>query len=421
MIKLTYCISALYAVLVLISALLYAPKFAQYLGAFRKPARKEAKEKRKISILIPARNESRVIGKLFESIARQNYDKEFFTVNVVVKEATDLTVGLAEAIGAKVFVVPEQTCKGAALDGYFKAISKEEFESYEAFVIVDADAVLTDDYLTELNNALEYDRQIFVTKKYIKNYLDGKSHSITCDCAALVYSCLDELANQYRAEKNIPLNFCGQGLMLRRSVIEAIGGWPYRSLTEDYELKMDSLIRGFTSMFYPYAKIYTEEVEKHSESWVRRTRWLRGFSYCEKKYKKEVKKAIKERGSPISLTFDYLHYRDGLFVFLVSTLLSVVSGVALCSVCAVQGGDWWLYPLLLLVVAPLALTYLIMLVYAVFNMIASRETIAGIGFWRKVRLLIFSPFFNLEFVPLYICSRFHAFEDLEWFETRGEN
>lgn len=420
MIEITYGFALLYGVFALISALMYAPKFAQYLGAFKKPPRKEAKEKRKISIVIPARNEAGVIGSLFESIERQDYDRDYFTVNVIVKDPNDRTVALAESVGAKVFVVPEQHCKGAALDGYFKAISKEERESYEAFVIVDADAVLSPDYITELNNALEYDRQIFVTKKYIKNYLDGRSHTITCDCAALVYSCLDELANLYRAKKNIPLNFCGQGLMLRRSVIEAIGGWPYRSLTEDYELKMDSLIKGFTSMFYPYAIIYTEEVESHKESWVRRTRWLTGFSQCEKRYKKQVKKAIKEKGSTIPLKFDYLHYRDGIFVYLVSTALALIAGMTLCTICALQHGDWWIYPLLCLIVAPSALTYLIMLVYTIFNMLASRDTIRGLSFWRKLRLLIFDPFFNLEFVPLYICSRFHAFEDFEWKETRGE-
>lgn len=420
MIELTYSIASVYAVFVIISVLLYAPKLAQYLGALRKPPHREAKIKRKISIIIPARNESRVIGDLFDSIMKQDYDRDYFTVNVVVKEATDRTVELAKTVGAKIFIVPEQNCKGAALDGYFKAISKEERESFEAFVIVDADAVLSSDYVTELNNALEYDRQIFVTKKYIKNYLDGKSHSITCDCAALVYSCLDELANQYRAEKNIPLNFCGQGLMLRRSVIEAIGGWPYRSLTEDYELKMDSLVRGFSSMFYPYAKIYTEEVETHSESWERRTRWLRGFSFCEKKYKKQVKKAIKERGRTIPLVFDYLHYRDAIFIYLLSSVLSIVAGVTLCSICAVQLGDWWLHPLLALIVAPCGLTYIIMQVYAIFNMLASRDVIKDIGFWRKVRLLIFCPLFNLEFIPLYIYSRLHTFEKLEWKEIRGE-
>ena len=58
----------------------------------------------------------------------------------------------------------------------FFFIGKKEFESYEAFVVVDADAVLAPDYMTELNNALEYDKDVYNTRKLIKNYNSTLSH-----------------------------------------------------------------------------------------------------------------------------------------------------------------------------------------------------------------------------------------------------
>ncbi|MDE5897281.1 MAG: glycosyltransferase, partial [Clostridia bacterium] len=241
-----------------LSFLLYIPKLMQFCYAFKKPQHKKAKAARKIGLVVPALDESKVIGDLFDSIEKQNYAKEHFDVNVIVKDENDATVQMAKALGYNVFVVHDQTCKGEALDGYFKQLSPETFESYEAFVIVDADAVLAPDYVTELNNALEYEYDIFLTRKFIKNYLgDRKQRTIFSNCSALTYPILDTLGNNYRMEKGLPMNMCGQGMMVRRNVIEELGGWPYRTLTEDYELKLDSVLRGFKSMYYPYAFIYT--------------------------------------------------------------------------------------------------------------------------------------------------------------------
>ena len=90
----------IYAALSILAILLYIPKLAQYRYAFKKPPYKRAKVKRKISVVVPARGESKVIGDLFASIAKQDYDKAFFDVNVIVKDPDDPTVALAEKMGA---------------------------------------------------------------------------------------------------------------------------------------------------------------------------------------------------------------------------------------------------------------------------------------------------------------------------------
>ena len=173
-----------YGVLSLAAVLLYLPKIVGFRYGFHKPPYKRAREKRKISVIVPARGESAIIGDLFASLKKQNYDPAFYDVNVVVKDGDDPTVELAKEFGARVFVVSEQHCKGDALDGYFKALSEEELSSYEAFVIVDADAVLAPDYLSELNNALEHDYDIFLTRKFAKNYLgEKKDRSLFSNCS----------------------------------------------------------------------------------------------------------------------------------------------------------------------------------------------------------------------------------------------
>lgn len=401
-----------------LSVILYIPKLVQLLYAFKKPQYKKAKEKRRIALVIPARNESKVIGDLFDSILKQTYDRDFFDVNVIVKDESDPTAEMAKKIGANVFVVKEQTCKGAALDGYFKRLSEEQFNGYEAFVIVDADAVLAPDYVEELNNALEHDYQIYLTRKFIKNYLgDKKARTVFSNCSALTYPMLDDLANNYRTKHGIPMNMCGQGMMIRREVIKEIDGWPYRTLTEDYELRMDCFLKGFTSMYYPYAVIYTEEVLHHRDSYHRRLRWVTGFSQCDRMYKKRIKQQAKARGSYSLGEFEYFFSLYPLILFIVTTILTMCGGGGLAIYYATHGSNLWFKSLMVLGVFPFATMYVLLFLYCLLAMLAYHDVFRPLSFWEKLATLLLAPLFMLEYFPIFIQSRVYARTNLEWEQT----
>ncbi len=413
-----YSLLIAYAAFAVLSVLLYVPKLVQLCNAFKKPPYRIAKEKRKISLVIPARNESKVIGDLFASIQRQDYDGAYFDVNVIVKDASDPTVELAKKIGANVFVVEKQTCKGAALDGYFKALTPERFDSYEAFVIIDADAVLEPSYVSELNNALEHDYQIYLSRKLIKNYLgDRKNRTIFSNCSALTYPMLDDLGNTYRTKKGIPLNMCGQGMMVRREVIRELNGWPYRTLTEDYELRMDCILKGFTSMYYPYAVIYTEEVLKHKDSYNRRMRWVTGYSQCDRMYKKRIKEQVKARGVMNAGEYEYFFSLYPIIIFIVSTIFTVCGGAGLAIFDAFHQTGNPLETVLWLIVFPLGVMYVLLFLYNLLAMLAYWDAFKSISAKERITTLLFSPIYTLEYFPIFIQSRVYARTSLQWEQT----
>ncbi len=390
----------------ILAVILYLPKLLGFRFAFRKPLYKRATAKRRISVIIPARNESKIIGDLFASLQKQTYDPACFEINVIIKDENDPTRALAEAIGANVFVVPGQTCKGDALDGYFKALSKEELASFEAFVIVDADALLAPDYLAELNNALEHDYDIYLTRKFAKNYLGDKNHrSVFSNCSALTWPIIDDMGNLYRMQKDMPLNLCGQGMMLRRRVIEELGGWPYRTLTEDYELKVDSLLHGFTSMFYPYAVIYTEEALRHKENYTRRIRWLTGYSQCDKIYKERVREQAKRRGKLTSGEREYFFGIVPLLIFAVATIVTIIIGIGLSTYYAVMHIPAWFYSSWLLVFMPFWIMYSLLFLFGVLAMLSDREAFRALSAGERIGMLLYNPFYLLEYIPLFLNSR----------------
>ncbi len=415
----TTVILIIYAVCVLICLVWYTPKLRQLAYRKHRIEHKTAAKKRKISVIVPARNESGIVGDLFSSIAEQDYDKAYFTVNVVVDSEDDPTVEMAANYGYKVFVVKDQKCKGDALDGYFKAEDEAALDAFDAFVIVDADAVLTHNYVSELNNALEYDADIFLSRKHIKNfYGDRRDRTVFTDCSALTYAQLDDLGNIYRSDNNMPLNMCGQGMMVRRKVIKELGGWPYRTLTEDYEMRMDCYLKGFTSLYYPYAVICTEEPLGHGENFRRRLRWLTGYSECDRMYKKKVRENAKARGGFNAGEREFFHGLDPAIAFLVFTALAVLAGVGLSVYGGITGAFGWLYPLLALIIAPIALTYSVLLIYAVLCITSMADAFENIPLREKIAVVLYEPFFALEYVPIFIASKFKAKYGWDWKPTR---
>ena len=413
-------ILVIFGAVTLFAALLYIPKFVQFLHCFCPPQKRHAAAKRRIALLIPARDESRVIGDLFDSILQQTYPKELIDVNVIVKHEDDPTVEMAKKLGFSVFVVPEQTCKGAALDGYFQQVGREKWKENAAYCIVDADAVLSPDYVDELNNSLEMDAHIVLTRKLIKNSLgDRKSRSIFCNCSALNYPVLDDMGNYYRMKKGVPLNMCGQGMMVRADAIEKINGWPYRTLTEDYEMKMDSFLKDFKSVYYPYAAIYTEEVVKHHEAWQRRLRWVMGFTQCDHKYKKDVQKAMHKKKYPLFAWYDTFFGIVPPVIFIVATFLSALAGVGLTIYYAVEGSLLWVKALLLLTVMPLFLMYFFDLIYNALTMYVYRDAYVTLTKGEKLATLLFSPLFMFEYFPIFLHANLYLMtgKKLSWAHT----
>lgn len=70
------------------------------------------------AVLIAARNEQRVIGRLIQSIKKQTYDKGRIDIYVVADNCTDLTAEIARNCGANVYVRNNylKIGKGYALD-----------------------------------------------------------------------------------------------------------------------------------------------------------------------------------------------------------------------------------------------------------------------------------------------------------------
>ena len=159
----------------LIAVLLYLPHILWWFEGRKPQERLHAKKQRRFALLIPARDESRAIAPLLDSVKRQTYPADLIDVYVIVKDSDDPTIGMVRETlpNAVVQVVPNQKRKAEARDACMQNILSAGCAP-DAYLVVDADCILTANYVEEMNNALESGAEVVISRKLIKNWLTDK-------------------------------------------------------------------------------------------------------------------------------------------------------------------------------------------------------------------------------------------------------
>lgn len=71
--------------------------------------------------------------------------------------------------------------------------------------------------------------------------------------------------------------FCGSAAILRRSVLDRVGGIAGETITEDAETTLDALALGYTTMYFPRPMVSGLQPETYSGFIVQRVRWAQGM------------------------------------------------------------------------------------------------------------------------------------------------
>lgn len=248
-------------------------------------------KKHRFAVLVSARNEEKVIGELIKSINSQTYGKENIKIFVVADNCADGTAKTARSFGAKVYkrFNLEKIGKGYALEELLRHISEDYPKNYfDGFFVFDADNVLEENYIEEMNRTFSDGFNIITGYRNSKNYGDN--------WISAGYSLWFLRESRYLNNSRFLLgNSCavsGTGFFFSREVLEKCGGWPFHLLTEDIEFTVHNLIRGEKIGFCKNAVLYDEQPVLFRQSWRQRIRWAKGYLQVFGKYGKELFKGI---------------------------------------------------------------------------------------------------------------------------------
>ena len=132
----------------------------------------KAKKQHRYAFFISAHNEEVVIGNLVRSILAQDYPRELMDVFVVCDACTDNTHEEAEKAGAIVWDRNDLARRGKswALDYGFDRILNEYGDKYEAFVVLDADNLVSKDFISVMNQAFDAGYLVCTGYRNSKNF-----------------------------------------------------------------------------------------------------------------------------------------------------------------------------------------------------------------------------------------------------------
>ena len=255
-----------------------------FISFFTRPRKYPQTDKRcKYAFVICARDEENVISEACESIGRQNYPRELINIYVVADNCTDNTAAVARASGAEVIVRcdPWHIGKGYALEAAFEYIKDTVgLEAYDGYIILDADNLLDEGYVCEMNKCFVCGEEIVTGYRNVKNYGEN--------WLSMGYSVwyLREMRqlNAVRDLLGTTAELRGTGFLVSSRIVAQQGGWRQHLLIEDVEFAARQVLEGKKIAYCHDAIFYDEQPTDFAASWHQRRRWCRGYLQILRRY-----------------------------------------------------------------------------------------------------------------------------------------
>ena len=297
---------------------------------------KKSEKLHRYGVIICARNEERVIGKLIDSIKNQTYPADKITVFVCADSCSDGTAKICRDMGCKVYERfnsdKNLARKGYALKWLFEHIRVDyDICSFDGFAFFDADNILAPTWFEKMNDAFSTGAGIVTTYRNTKNF---DTNFISAAYGIHFYR---STATLHRPRQLLGLctHLAGTGYVIRSPFL--MNGWNFTELTEDTELTQHVAARGGVIVFCEEAEFFDEQPHNFFVMFRQRMRWAKGRLWVFLKHGWRnlagmfTQKGVAKRWSNYDM-FWYL-FPGGLY----GALLSVVSAVAGFAVAVAAG------------------------------------------------------------------------------------
>ena len=378
-----------------------------------KPRRhREPIKKHRIGILIAARNEEAVIGNLLDSIAAQDYPRELIRPFVIADNCTDKTAKIAEERGATVFerFNKEKIGKGYALDYAIDKLHENgEWSEIDGFIVLDADNLLTNNYITEMNKTFNDGFEAFTSYRNSKNYGDNWISA----GYGLWYIRESKFLHYARMLLHSSAAISGTGFFVSRSLLDRFNGWKFYLLTEDIEFSMFAIINGVRIGCSVNAELYDEQPVTFEQSYKQRLRWSKGFFQVWKKHGKELIKGIFKHRK-----FAFFDMTMNVMPAFLLTVVLLSTSVASILFSIFGWGDP--SPVVESLLGYVGFTYSIMLLMGLVTLISEWKKIHTTAD-RKIGFLFLFPIFMYTYIPISVIALFKPVKWEQIHHTRAKS
>ena len=245
-----------------------------------------------VSILVPVKNEEKVVGRLLRVLVDMDYPEQKKEIIVIDDDSKDKTVEICRSYVERypnlirLVLKPTSNRKASALNYGLRYAKGEIVATFDADNVPEPDALM---------RAAEYFEDPSTAA------VQGRICSINADQNMLTKFISYEEAVRYevymRGKDSLGLfvDLAGTCQFIRRSVLETVGGWDEESLCEDMEMSFRLTENDCNIRYASEIRSWQENPANVTQLIRQRTRWYRGSMEVGLKYGKLVKKLNRKR------------------------------------------------------------------------------------------------------------------------------
>ena len=390
--------------------------FFSIVGVFAKKKFPHTYKQYKYGIIIPARNEEAVVGGLIESVQKNNYPQDKLHIFVIAHNCTDRTAEIARSMGATVYEYnnPAECTMGYAFRHLFACIERDYgTQNYDGFFLFNADNILDRNYFANMNDAFAYyDKKYVITsfrnsKNFGTNLLSG--------LYGMYFATGCRMESRGRTVMGCSTRVQGTGYVINSEIVK--DGWPYVSLTEDWEFSADQVLLANKIRYCDDAVFYDEQPTTFGIMWRQRVRWSRGhllvfYARIKDLIASLFRRRQPHKGSLYDITINILPATLlWLVIFLLQTaallLVPVVDPSMTLREVFWGNGDFFTSRGILFFSLRLGvLSYVLTVLGAVLVFAVEHRRIKGVPLWRKCLIALAWPLFLAIQLPMDVQALF---------------
>ncbi|MFC4779208.1 glycosyltransferase [Paenibacillus sp. GCM10023252] len=267
--------------LLLVNVVLIIAGYLYYVKSEQEPAPEIKGEPPMVTIMVPAHNEGKVITKTVESLLALDYPHDRYEIIVINDNSSDNSSVLLGELQAKhpgrnLIIINTDKITGGKGKSNALNIGFQQSKG-ELIAIYDADNTPERTALRYLVAELTNDSTLgAVIGKFRTRNRDTNLLTRFINIETLSFQWMAQ-AGRWRLFKlcTIP----GTNFIMRRSIVEEIGGWDVKAIAEDTEISFRIYMMGYRIKFQPKSVTWEQEPQTVKVWFKQRTRWAKGNIY----------------------------------------------------------------------------------------------------------------------------------------------
>jgi len=282
--------------------------FALKLGKLKKTSGEDVNEEKQstqtpfVTIMLPTYNEYHVVDRILGAVTAMDYPR--YEV-IVADDSTDKST-MPRLIEwekqGKIKLVHRDSRAGFKAGALNNAIKIANQQS-EYVLVFDADYVPPPDTIWRMLRTFS-NRQADVVQGYTEHSLNASKNILTRSVSiSFTYYCLTDIATRNRLNGFVPI--FGSAFMIKKGVLEKLGGYNETSVTEDWELASRLIENGYKIVFDENLRIPAECPSTFKGLVKQQMRWSQGIT---RDSKNNIIKILKSKKTNPLKKFDYMFY-----------------------------------------------------------------------------------------------------------------